>query len=294
MGDVKLTLLGISHSSAPVDVLERLVISGDDLDAVLGDINSAEEFGAVYALSTCNRMEFYVEKHSDEAASLLRAKLVERLGLSEEDASRFLYQHEGMNAVRHLYSVSSGLESIVIGEDQILGQVKDALDRSRRLGTTGPLINQLVQSAIRVGKRVRTETDINRAGRSLATVGLTALEQVVGAMAGRSALVVGAGAMAGVVVAALRGSGLARIDVANRTPEKAQRLAETTGGSGFGLEELPRLLAGVDLVVTCISGTGAWGTPAAAAGAGRPPGGWAGLWLGRGQPRPHAGGGGVG
>jgi glutamyl-tRNA reductase len=257
VGDVKLTVLGISHSSAPVDVLERVVISGEDLDAVLGEINSAEEFGAVYALSTCNRMEFYVEKRSDSAASSLRAKLVDRLGLSEEDASRFLYQHEGAAAVRHLYSVSSGLESIVIGEDQILGQVKDALDRSRRLGTAGPLINQLVQSAIRVGKRVRTETDINRAGRSLATVGLSALEHVVGAMSGRSALVVGAGAMAGVVVAALRGSGLARIDVANRTPEKAARLAETTGGNGFGLEQLPSLLAEVDLVVTCIGGTGA-------------------------------------
>ncbi|SDF46248.1 glutamyl-tRNA reductase [Lentzea fradiae] len=257
MGDVKLTLLGISHSSAPVDVLERVVISGEELDEVLSEINSAEEFGAVYALSTCNRMEFYVEKRADEAASLLRARLVERLGLSEEDASRFLYQREGTDAVRHLYSVSSGLESIVIGEDQILGQVKDALDRSRRLGTAGPLVNQLVQSAIRLGKRVRTETDINRAGRSLATVGLSALEHVVGAMSGRSALVVGAGAMAGVVVAALRGSGLARIDVANRTPEKAARLAETTGGSGFGLDELPRLLADVDLVVTCISGTGA-------------------------------------
>ncbi len=129
------------------------------------------------------------------------------------------------------------------------------------LQCAGPMINQLVQSAIRAGKRARTETDINRAGRSLASVGLSAVEQVVGALAGQSALVVGAGAMGGVVVAALRRAGLSRVDVANRTPDKAARLAATAGGTGHGLDDIPDLLDQADLVVTCTGGTGILLTP---------------------------------
>ncbi|MFI9006086.1 glutamyl-tRNA reductase [Actinosynnema sp. NPDC053489] len=258
MDDLKLTVLGVSHSSAPVEVLERLVLADGRLEDVVGGLRSADGFGAVYALSTCNRMEFYVETRDGgaDAADAVRRAVLDRAGISAEDAESYFYLRRGEDAVSHLFSVASGLDSIVIGEDQILGQVKDALERSQRLAASGPLINKLVQAAIRVGKRVRSETDINRAGRSLATVGLSALEQVVGAMTGRSALVIGAGAMGGVVVAALRRSGLARIDVANRTPEKAARLAATAGGQGHPLEDLPGLLAEVDLVVTCIGGSG--------------------------------------
>jgi glutamyl-tRNA reductase len=265
--DLKLTVLGVSHSSAPVDVLERLVLEDGRLEDVVGGLRSADGFGAVYALSTCNRMEFYLEtpEGGPDAGDAVRKAVLDRAGISAEDADSYFYLRQGEEAVSHLFSVASGLDSIVIGEDQILGQVKDALERSQRLAVSGPLINKLVQAAIRVGKRVRSETDINRAGRSLATVGLSALEQVVGAMTGRSALVIGAGAMGGVVVAALRRSGLARIDVANRTPEKAARLAATAGGQGHPLEDLPSLLADVDLVVTCIGGSGVVLTADAAA-----------------------------
>lgn len=253
---LNLAVLGLSQSSAPVELLERIALSDEDLDALIADIAASGSFSAVYALSTCNRMEFYVEASDETAAKALRDLVVERTGLSPQDVESFLYQHRGSEAVQHLFSVASGLDSIVLGEDQILGQVKGALERSQRLNSAGPMINQLVQAAIRVGKRTRNETDINRAGRSLATVGLSALEEVVGTVKGLSALVIGAGAMGGVVVAALRRSGLGRVDVANRTPEKATRLAETAGGKGFSLDDVPSLLAEVDLVVTCIGGTG--------------------------------------
>jgi glutamyl-tRNA reductase len=203
----------------------------------------------------CNRMEVYVEV-LDEANTALRELIAERTGLAAEDADAYLYERDGEDAVQHLFSVASGLESIVIGEDQILGQVKGALERSQRLLCAGPLMNQVVQSAIRVGKRARTETDINRAGRTLATAGLLALEQVVGSLTGRSSVVIGAGSMGGVVVAALRRAGLSRVDVANRTPDKATRLAATAGGTGYGLDDVAELLATTDLVVSCTGGIG--------------------------------------
>jgi glutamyl-tRNA reductase len=263
---VNVALLGISHASAPMDVLERIALSDDQIATLVAELSDSDSCGSVYALSTCNRMEFYVEL-GDGAVAELPELVARHTGLSPADVESYVYQRDGADAVHHLFSVASGLDSIVLGEDQILGQVKDALDRSRRLSPTGPVINQLVQSAIRVGKRARTETDINRAGRNLATLGLSALEHVVGPLEGRSALVIGAGSMGGVVVAALRRAGFARIDVANRTPDKAQRLAETAGGQGHGLDQVSGLLAEVDLVVTCIGGTGVILTAADAADA---------------------------
>ncbi|MFE6854992.1 glutamyl-tRNA reductase, partial [Streptomyces sp. NPDC057674] len=173
-----------------------------------------------------------------------------------EEIPPHLYSHHADGAVRHLFAVASGLESVVVGEDQILGQVKLGLERSQRLDRTGRVLAKAVQTALRVGKRARNETGLNEAGRSLATAGLGFFERRVGSLHGKTALVIGAGAFAGVVVAALRRSGLDRVHVANRTPEKAQRLAETTGGVGYDLTDLPKLLTEVDVVVGATAATG--------------------------------------
>jgi glutamyl-tRNA reductase len=255
-GQLNLGVVGISHTSAPVELLEQAALAEDALVALINETSQSDRFGAAYALSTCNRIELYVELATGTTETALRELLARHSALPESQLAPYLYQHSGMEAVRHLFSVASGLDSVVVGEDQILGQVKDALERSQRLRATSPMINQLVQDAIRVGKRTRSETDLNRAGRSLATVGLSELETIIGTLSGRSALVVGAGSMGGVVVAALRKLGLARIDVANRTPDKAARLAATAGGRGYALESMFDQVAQVDLVITCTSGTG--------------------------------------
>lgn len=263
---LNLQVVGISHSSAPVHVLEQATLTEDGIQALIARINESDQFSAAYALSTCNRTEVYVEVSSTaDDVTTLRDFLSGGAALASDEIRPYLYQHSGENAVRHLFAVASGLDSVVLGEDQILGQVKGSLERSQQMQSLGPMINQLVQDAIRVGKRTRSETDLNRAGRSLATVGLSELATITGTLAGMRALVVGAGSMGGVVVAALRGLELSAIDVANRTPDKAARLAASAGGRGHRLDELPQLLTETDVVVTCTGGTGVLITAANAA-----------------------------
>lgn len=262
-------VLGISHASAPLDLLERLAGTDRPAEDLVSDVTSVDGIDAAVVVSTCNRLEIYAETRggptgfgdagepagSGELTGLGRL-FAEHTGVDHDEIAPHLYSHHADGAVRHLFAVASGLESVVVGEDQILGQVKLGLERSQRLDRTGRVLAKAVQTALRVGKRARNETGLNEAGRSLATAGLGFFERRVGSLHGKTALVIGAGAFAGVVVAALRRSGLDRVHVANRTPEKAQRLAETTGGIGYDLTDLPRLLTEVDVVVGATAATG--------------------------------------
>ncbi|MFD9614401.1 glutamyl-tRNA reductase [Streptomyces sp. NPDC004288] len=253
-------VLGISHASAPLDLLERLAGTDRPAEDLVSDVTSVDGIDAAVVVSTCNRLEIYAETRgsTSEAAELgdLGELFAQHTGVDRAEIAPHLYSHHADGAVRHLFAVASGLESVVVGEDQILGQVKLGLERSQRLDRTGRVLAKAVQTALRVGKRARNETGLNEAGRSLATAGLGFFERRVGSLHGKTALVIGAGAFAGVVVAALRRSGLDRVHVANRTPEKAQRLAETTGGVGYDLTDLPRLLTEVDVVVGATAATG--------------------------------------
>ncbi|MFE9851528.1 glutamyl-tRNA reductase [Streptomyces sp. NPDC005576] len=248
--------LGISHATAPLDLLERLAGTDRPIDDLVRDVASVDGVDAAVVVSTCNRLEVYAEArpHADESGVL--DLLAEHTGVARAELEPHLYSHQADEAVRHLFTVASGLDSVVVGEDQILGQVKLGLDRSQQLGHTGKVLTKAVQTALRVGKSARNETGLNEAGRSLATAGLAFFEREVGSLTGKTALVIGAGSMAGVVVAALRRSGLSRVHLANRTPEKAQRLAATTGGQGFALDEVPRLLTEVDVIVGATAATG--------------------------------------
>ncbi|MFI1657433.1 glutamyl-tRNA reductase [Streptomyces sp. NPDC020472] len=258
-------VLGISHASAPLDLLERLAGTDRPAEELVSDVTSVDGIDAAVVVSTCNRLEIYAETRGgasdlgDPFSSVhgdLGELFAQHTGVDRAEIAPHLYSHHADGAVRHLFAVASGLESVVVGEDQILGQVKLGLERSQRLDRTGRVLAKAVQTALRVGKRARNETGLNEAGRSLATAGLGFFERRVGSLHGKTALVIGAGAFAGVVVAALRRSGLDRVHVANRTPEKAQRLAETTGGVGYDLADVPRLLTEVDVVVGATAATG--------------------------------------
>jgi glutamyl-tRNA reductase len=251
-------VVGLSHHSAPVPLLERVALTGDALTKLIQDVAAAGPVGEVVVLSTCNRVEVYAEVGKFHAAvGEIPDLLARHGGVSLHELTPHLYVHYEQRAVQHLYSVACGLESMVIGEAQILGQVRAALALAQRLGTAGRVLNELVQQALRVGKRAHTETGIDRAGQSLVTVGLDLVASALGApVSGKLAVVVGAGSMSALAAKTLHRLGAGRIVVANRTPKRASRLAEQVGGVAVALGQLAGVAASADLVVSCTGATG--------------------------------------
>jgi glutamyl-tRNA reductase len=209
-------------------------------------------------LSTCNRVEVYADVTKFHAAVAEIPDLVARYtGVPLDELTGHLYVHYEQRAVQHLYSVACGLDSMVVGEAQILGQVREALALAQRLGTAGRVLNELVQQALRVGKRAHNETGIDRAGQSLVSVGLDLVAGALGgAVQGKSAIVVGAGSMSALAAATLRRVGAGRIVIANRTVGRGRRLADQVGGAAVSLAELPAALAQADLLISCTGATG--------------------------------------
>ncbi|MET9604588.1 glutamyl-tRNA reductase [Streptomyces sp. NPDC006512] len=264
---MSLLVVGLSHRSAPVSVLERASLSADAKVKLLHDTLAAEPATEAAVLATCNRIELYADVDKFHAGvAELSTLLAQHSGVALEELTPYLYVHYEDRAVHHLFSVACGLDSMVVGEGQILGQIKDALALGQELHTAGRLINDLFQQALRVGKRAHSETGIDRAGQSLVTFGLEQLavhEPVERWAAGKRALVIGAGSMSSLAAATLARVGVADIAVANRTAERAERLAEILVASGTGVtaravtmgsvaEELTR----VDVVVSCTGATG--------------------------------------
>jgi glutamyl-tRNA reductase len=250
-------VVGMSHKTGPVELLERLALDDEGAGKLATDLLDTEHVTEAVVLSTCNRVEVYVEVDrfhgSVEDVSRL---LSDRAGSPTADVVPHLLVHYDEAAVAHLFSVAAGLDSMVVGESQILGQVRAALRRAQELGSVGPALNVLFQQALRVGKRGHAETDIDRTGPSVVAVALDRIEASVGPIEGRRTLVVGAGAMAGLAVAALDRRGAADVLVVNRTQERAEVLAADVGGQAAGLHTLPDLLAEVDVVVSCTGATG--------------------------------------
>ena len=250
-------VVGISHRTAPVSVLEKVALDDHHVPKLVHAVNEIEHVGEATVLSTCNRCEIYAEVDrfhgSVEAISTL---LCERAGLKPEELLAHVYVHYDDAAISHLFSVASGLDSMVIGESQILGQTREALRVGQELGTIGPALNLLFQQALRVGKRAHAETDIDRAAPSLVTAALAVAESHVGPLSGARAMVVGAGAMGGLAAATLRRAGIAELHIANRSSEAAQRLADQYDGSVVALADAGTLLGEVDLVLSCTGSTG--------------------------------------
>ncbi|MFC4058663.1 glutamyl-tRNA reductase [Planomonospora corallina] len=249
-------VVGMSHRTAPVALLERVSVSGDALTKLLHDVEQNACVAEAMIVSTCNRVEVYaVVDRFHAVVSEVSALLSVHSGVPMEQLAPHLYVHYEDRAVEHLFSVAAGLDSMVIGEGQILGQVRQALRLAQEQGTLGATLNELVQQALRVGKRSHAETGIDRAGASLVGVGLRLAERALGPLQGRRALVVGAGSMSSLSAATLRREGVTDIVVVNRTHERALRLAETVGGRAAEFGELAAELAGADLVISCTGAT---------------------------------------
>ena len=257
-------VVGLSHKSAPVAVLERAAVSGDTLGKLLRDVVQAEPVAEAFVVSTCNRVEVYADVDRFHAGVTAICELLARhCGVPSQELTQYLYVHYEDRAVSHLLAVAAGLDSIVVGEDQILGQVRSAVRLAAEYGTAGRVLGELGRLALRTGKRARAETAIGRAGVSLlsAAVEIAAarLGAAAGTLAGRDVLIVGAGSMSGLAAATAARSGAASITVANRTREHAERLAAsvtTAVTTVTGLADLPAALAAADVVISCTGAAG--------------------------------------
>jgi glutamyl-tRNA reductase len=260
---VSVLVVGLSHKSAPVETLERAAVGGDTLGKLLRDIAHLPDTAETFVISTCNRVEVYAEVGRFHGGVNGICELLARhSGIPAFELTASLYVHYEDRAVQHLLAVASGLDSMVVGEDQILGQVRAALKAAGEYGTLGRVLRDLGRIALRTGKRARAETGIDRLGISLVSVGVELAASRLGPtgaelLAGRDVLVVGAGAMSGLAVATAARAGAARIAVANRTLSKAERLATGAGGVVADFADLPAAIAGADLVISCTGAAGA-------------------------------------
>ena len=250
-------VVGLSHRSAPVDLLERVALPAEGVTKLLADVLASDHATEAFVLSTCNRVEVYAEVDKFHGGLAQASELLaRRAGLDLDELTPHLYVHYEDRAVSHLFSVACGLDSMVVGESQVLGQVRVALRTAQDAGTAGRQLGGLAQQALRVGKRARTETGIDRAGRSLVTAGLEVAGHVLGPLDGTEVLVVGAGAMSALAATVVAQGGAARVVVANRTLERAERVAAAVGGEAVPLDSLPGALASADLVVSCTGAVG--------------------------------------
>jgi glutamyl-tRNA reductase len=278
---VSVLVVGLSHKSAPVATLELAAVSGDALTKLIHDVAQAEPVAETFVVSTCNRVEVYADVDRFHAGVTAICELLGRhCGMSASELTPHLYVHYEDRAVSHLLAVASGLDSMVVGEGQILGQVRSALKLAGEQGTLGRVLGDLGRLALRTGKRVRTETGINQLGTSLVTVAIELAAASLlprgddppeppaahGApppetpwgpsLAGRSVLVVGAGSMSALATATVSRAGAGRIVVANRTMKNAERLAAKHGATVAGLAELPAAIAAADVVISCTGAAG--------------------------------------
>ncbi|HET6342805.1 MAG TPA: glutamyl-tRNA reductase [Gemmatimonadota bacterium] len=233
-----IAVVGVSHWSAPLAERERFAFG----TAVVRRLLRAGD-GERLLLVTCNRTELYGVGPTDA----LRTELLEAAGLTDAP----LDARSGERAVSHLFSVASGLDSMVLGEHQILGQVKRATKEAREEGALGPLLDELARRALRVGRRVRRETDLGRSLPSIPKVAVGVARLVLGELAGARILVVGSGKLGDLTARALRRTGAQELIVTNRRIERARALAEAVGGRAEPYQELDRLLAETDLVISC-------------------------------------------
>ncbi len=252
-----LLVVGASHRSAPMDLLDRTALSEADAQALLHEVFDSEHVAEVLLVTTCNRVEVYADvARFHGAVDSVTAALAKHAGVSREELTPHLYALYEDRAVEHLFDVASGLDSMVVGEQQILGQVRSGLRRSQEAATVGRTLNGLGQAALRVGKRVHTDTGIDRAGASIVSVALGLADEALGGLSGRHALVVGAGAISSLAATTLQAAGIGHLVIANRTHANAERLAALTGGRALSLEHIAEEYASADLI---ISGTGAMG-----------------------------------
>ncbi len=253
---MKLLLLGMNHRTAPLELRERFAV--EDVRPLLGKLAAADDIEEAVLISTCNRVEVVCAAREPEPARMrlhsFFARELDRETGGEPTLEAALYEYADTGAVRHLFRVASSIDSMVVGEPQILGQVKDAYRDAVACGACGPVLTRLFQHAFATAKRVRSETRIAERPISVARVAVDLAAEIFDHLGDKAALLIGAGEMTELALERLRSEGLARVRVANRTLAHAADLAGRFGGSAHRLDELPELLPASDVVLTSIGG----------------------------------------
>ena len=255
----RIVCVGVNFRTAPVEYREKL---GKDLPVLCERVFSSahaasngdgEAIRELAWLSTCNRVELYAHVGENGATSQLVAILADAAGLDQSDVAGHTYRHRGYEAVRHLCRVASGLDSMVLGEPQILGQVTNALAEARSSRTAGPVLNRVFRRAVRTGRRARTETSIGRNPASMSSVAVALAGSVVGSLRERRVLVIGLGEMGSITVKALRSRQVRGIAVANRTRARAEQISTQWGYRAYPMNELATALEWADVVISSTS-----------------------------------------
>ncbi|HEX7997983.1 MAG TPA: glutamyl-tRNA reductase [Pyrinomonadaceae bacterium] len=257
---MSIILVGLNHKTAPVGVRERLAFTDEACAAGLRALVDGEVVREGLIVSTCNRVEVLTATEGERTADQL-TRIVKFLSdarsIPSEDFSNHLYHHEDDAAVRHVFRVASSLDSMVVGEPQVLGQVRRAYSLAVTAGTTGRVLNRLVHQALHVAKRVRTETGIAASAVSISYMAVELGRKIFGSLKGRTVLLIGAGEMAELSARHLVGAGVGRVLIANRTVETAQRMAAEFGGEAIDYSRLPKSLAEADIVI-CSTGASSY------------------------------------
>ncbi|MDP5181392.1 glutamyl-tRNA reductase [Blastococcus sp. BMG 814] len=253
---MSLLAVGVSHQTAPVALLEQFAMGPDERVKALHELVGSDHVSEALVLATCNRVEVFaeVERFHGGVTDVSRV-LARQAGATVEELSPYVTVHYEDQAVAHLFTVAAGLDSMVVGETQVLGQLRAAYALAREEGTVGRALHPVAQRALRVGKRVHSETGIDRAGASLVSVALDRAEARIGVLAGRPVLVVGAGSMGALAATTLARRG-ADVVVSSRTPASAERLAEAVDGRAAPLARMGEEIAAADVLVTCTGSTG--------------------------------------
>ena len=250
----ELLALGISHKSAHVAVRERLAFSDGQAQRFARELVARDEVREAVVISTCNRTEIYlVASHPVEAESELLGRLARRAAIRPTELAALVISPRNCDAARQLFRVTSGLESMIVGEAEVQGQIKRAYEHALTAGTTGPLTNHLFRAALQTGKRVRTETALGASRTSVSTVAVDLAREVVGDLADRRVVIIGAGETSELTARALADQGVTTIFVANRHADRALSLAQRFGGRVASLHELPERLQEADIVVSSTS-----------------------------------------
>lgn len=250
-------VVGLNHRSAPTELLEQLTLPAETVPKALAELASHGVVNEAVVISTCNRTEIYLHaERFHDGFRICRDALALVSGIDVDRFDEYLYVHHGGEAVEHLFNVTAGLDSVVLGEHEVLGQIRSAWDTARSEGTSRALLNPLFEHAIMAGRRVRSETAIGQRTVSLAHSAVELAEDRLHNLDGKSVLVVGSGEVGASVAEALARKGVRELLVCNRTPEKAAALAEKVGGQARSLSELTRLLQTADVIVTATGARG--------------------------------------
>jgi len=244
-------LTGINHKTAPVEIREKFAFSGTELDNTYDELKNQDVEGLVI-LNTCNRTEIYATARDIEAGQEhLKSFLISYSGLSIEEIEKYIYQPNCYDAIDHLFRVSSGLDSMILGETQVLGQVKEAYQKAQELEASDGVLNALFQKALYVGKKVRTETAIDQHPASISYAAVELAKNTLGSLEDKTVLVVGAGEIGELTTRYLQSNGVQSVLVSNRSFEKAVEMAADFNGRAVRFDDLPTELINADIVISC-------------------------------------------